>query len=358
MRFPVLRLNSEKAKANIKRMALKARELNLEFRPHFKTHQSVEIGNWFREYGVHGITVASLSMAEYFAKAGWDDITIAFPVSLLDMSRIEKLSSICNVKFLINNLEVANYLEKHISKELSLYIEIDPLYGRSGVSISNNNEIHELVEFVKKSINLHFVGFYSHAGQSYKCQGKEDIRKLTVPLISKISLLKEKFGGKLCWGDTPSCSILESFGNIDQISPGNFVFYDWMQSKIGSCSSKEIAVKMLCPVVAKFNDRQEVLIHGGAVHFSKEFILQNDDKPNFGQVYTPGFDNESSYLKSVSQEHGIVTCSKALFRTIKVGDVLEIFPIHSCLTANLMGAYSTESGELIDHFASGAPFKG
>ena len=45
---PTMVLNEEVCKSNIARMAAKAKAANVVFRPHFKTHQSREIGEWFR----------------------------------------------------------------------------------------------------------------------------------------------------------------------------------------------------------------------------------------------------------------------------------------------------------------------
>jgi len=64
---PTLFINKAIAKANIKAMAQKAKINNLSFEPHFKTHQSKEVGEWFREEGVTAITVSSVAMAIYFA---------------------------------------------------------------------------------------------------------------------------------------------------------------------------------------------------------------------------------------------------------------------------------------------------
>ena len=60
---PTMVLNEEVCKSNIARMAAKAKAANVVFRPHFKTHQSREIGEWFRASGVDKITVSSLNMA-------------------------------------------------------------------------------------------------------------------------------------------------------------------------------------------------------------------------------------------------------------------------------------------------------
>ncbi len=43
-------------------MAEKARINDVVFRPHFKTHQSHKIGQWFRNEGVNAITVSSIKM--------------------------------------------------------------------------------------------------------------------------------------------------------------------------------------------------------------------------------------------------------------------------------------------------------
>ena len=65
---PTMVLNEEICKSNIARMAAKAKAAQVIFRPHFKTHQSREIGEWFRACGVDKITVSSLNMAMKFAE--------------------------------------------------------------------------------------------------------------------------------------------------------------------------------------------------------------------------------------------------------------------------------------------------
>ena len=54
-----------------------------------------------------------------------------------------------------------------------------------------------------------------------------------------------------------------------------------------------------------------------------------------------------NYVSKLSQEHGIIKVTPNRFKDIKVGDFVEIIPVHSCLTANAMGFYQTLDGELI-----------
>jgi D-serine deaminase-like pyridoxal phosphate-dependent protein len=106
---PTLLVDKEICLRNMERMAQKAAEHNLRFRPHFKTHQSLKIGKWFRQFGVEAITVSSVQMAEYFAGDGWNDITIAFPVNILEIDNINRLASGIKLGLLVENTKAATY---------------------------------------------------------------------------------------------------------------------------------------------------------------------------------------------------------------------------------------------------------
>ena len=84
---PTLCLDEAKCKTNIAFMAERAKNHDVTLRPHFKTHQCLEIGRWFKEKDITKITVSSLTMAKYFAEE-WDDITVAFPVNILEIDLI------------------------------------------------------------------------------------------------------------------------------------------------------------------------------------------------------------------------------------------------------------------------------
>ena len=348
--FPTLFIDLEIAHTNIKRMSEKAQHYSVEFRPHFKTHQSREIGRIFRDIGVSGITVSSIKMAEYFLSDGWDDITIAFPANVLAIDDYNRIASSCNLKTLIISEEVVNRLDRDLEQELGLYIEIDPDYGRSGIPVGNIEKIRSLLSTIENSDHLYTAGFYCHAGHTYKARSAEEVEKTASEALEKLSNLKKQFPETpICFGDTPSCSVLKNFGPVDQISPGNFVFYDWMQVEIGSCTPNEIAVYMECPVIEKFKDRNQILIHGGAIHFSKDYV-EIEGKKSFGEPMLK-YLSEETYLRSLYQEHGIIQCSDAVFKKINVGETIQIFPIHSCLTADLMREYHTKDGNTLDHMS-------
>lgn len=353
---PTLLLDEEICKANIHRMADKARTNNLSFKPHMKTHQSAEIGEWIRGAGAEAITVSSVAMANYFARHGWDDITIAFPANLRQINSINELAAEKTVTLLVNSTEVAKALDNALSNSLNAYIEIDTGSDRSGIPSKKKTEISDLVTTLNNTSKLNWIGFYSHPGHSYQARSEEETIRIHTSVTKQFRELRKEFSVfsdqfEICVGDTPCCSVGGDFDSIDAISPGNFVFFDLMQCQIGSCKVSDIAVAMACPVVDKYPNRNEMVIYGGAIHFSKE-KLDEEKFSHFGKIASENrnhwqISDEESYLKSLSQEHGIIKCSDKMLNKYQIGDVITILPVHSCLNANLMNEFSLSSSHII-----------
>ena len=354
---PTLVLDKEVCLRNIGRMADKAKEKKLFFRPHFKTHQSAAIGEWFRDFGVTAITVSSVKMAQYFAQNGWKDITIAIPINIHEINEINELAAKIKLNVLIENKDTLIQLDKFVKTPMGVFIEIDTGDNRTGVQPSKTNQIDNLLSFIGNNRHLHFEGFLTHTGQTYKARSRHEIHNFHFDALLKMRSLKNRYskdwpGLIISMGDTPSASICENFDGVDEIRPGNFIFYDLMQLQLGSCQFEDIAMRLVCPVIAKHGSRNEVVIYGGAVHISKDSIINIDGKSLYGQVVVrKGKEkillNEKNYLYQMSQEHGILKITYKDFQLFNVGDLVEIVPVHSCLTANLMGSYSTTEGELI-----------
>ena len=356
---PTLLLNKQKCLMNIRRMKQKADKNNVLFRPHFKTHQSVEISEWFRQEGVLSISVSSLKMARYFAKAGWNDITLAFPVNIREASQINELAGRINLNLLFIHPETVEFLDMILENQVGGFIKVDTGYHRSGIPSTDKKLVIKLYRSIRNSGHIQFKGLLTHTGQNYHAVSKTEIISNYCNTLEQLRDLTDTCCSDqkqiiISVGDTPLCSIVDDLSGVDEIRPGNFVFYDLMQYELGSCTSDQIAVIMVCPVVSVQKDRDEVVIWGGAIHFSKEYIRRENNITSYGQVVKltkEGWElsGKNEFLMSVSQEHGIVKLLPENIAGIKPGDLLGIIPVHSCLTANLMKGYLTLDGEKIDH---------
>jgi D-serine deaminase-like pyridoxal phosphate-dependent protein len=342
--YPTFLINEQICGQNIHHMAEKARANKLIFRPHFKTHQSVEVGEWFRRAGVTAITVSSVSMAQQFAAAGWQDITIAFPLNLREIDAINQLAETVSLNVLFDMPEQADGLAVKIKYPAGFFIKIDVGHHRAGVLPTDFETIDTILSAAGSDL-LQFRGFLTHAGQTYSAKSREEIlnihRKTSAILFSLKQNYIQKFPGIITsTGDTPSCSLAEYFTGIDEIRPGNFVYYDLMQLRLGSCRFEQIAAAVVCPVVSVYPARNEALIYGGAVHLSKESIINADGSKNFGLI-VPFIDGKwqkpegDDSLVSLSQEHGIFKTDSHWARSLKPGDLVAVIPVHSCLAANL-----------------------
>ncbi|MCB9296838.1 MAG: alanine racemase [Lewinellaceae bacterium] len=354
---PTLLLDEARCRANIRRMVEKCRRLGLRLRPHLKTAQSHVVARWFRELGVDAITASSFRMAGYFAEDGWRDITVAFPVNIREMERINRLAGKVKLHLVAENVESVRALKAGLQHPVQVWIKTDIGNNRTGLLPENSEQIDAVLDEIGQGGKLRFAGFLGHAGQSYQARGKAAITEVHQRSLAVMHALRLRYqerwpGLQVSVGDTPTASVVQGFSGVDEIRPGNFVFYDLMQWQIGSCTPGEIAVAMACPVVAKHPGRNEAILYGGAVHFSKDHLVFPDGAPYYGLAADwkgGGWEllQPKAYLRALSQEHGILRCEPSLLKQLEVGSLVLVLPVHSCLTADLMKRYRTLDGEWI-----------
>lgn len=354
---PTLLLDETKARRNIQRMAQKARAQDIRFRPHFKTHQSAQIGEWFRAEGVKHITVSSLEMAEYFAACGWEDITLALPVNLRQAEGIRSLARRIRLGILVEAPEIATRLAEEIKDPLEVWIKVDSGLGRTGISWQDTARLHAVAQAVRAAPQFHLQGLLTHAGHTYAARNAENVRQIYAESLARMiearAHLAESgiFGLECSVGDTPGCSLSADLGPVDEIRPGNFVLYDAQMLTLGVCQAEDVAAVLVCPILSCHPERSEVVVYGGAIHLSKDDLHLNGQRI-FGLVGLPsmggwGAPIPGAFVRGLSQEHGILRLPPESLPHFRVGELACIYPAHSCLSVNLMRKYLTLSGQVI-----------
>ena len=358
---PRFHISEKQARQNIATMAAKFKGTDISFRPHFKTHQAEEIGQWFRDLRIKQITVSSVSMAEYFASHGWDDITIAFPANVLEIDKINRLAAEIRLGLLFTCSEDAAFWERSLTSPVDGWIEIDTGYNRSGIKYNDFAEIISLSRSLEASDLISFKGILTHAGNTYGAKDKGEILNLFNESCERMLEIKHEFQVTgidpvplISVGDTPGCTVVEKFRGIDEARPGNFVFYDVMQAAINEDVLEQISCALSCPVVQKKEKENQLVIYGGGVHFSKETVVFRGKKC-FGIMAEVAHGRfiprpEWGYLSSLSQEHGIIQLEDKALADFKTGNLVCIIPVHSCLAGEMFREYHTLDGRILPRF--------
>jgi D-serine deaminase-like pyridoxal phosphate-dependent protein len=353
---PTLLLNPETARRNLARINFKAQQHGVRFRPHFKTHQSAEIGDWYRTEGITAITTSSVDMARYFANHGWKDILIAFPVNLRQINSINQLAREIHLELLVESAETASFLGKRLESPVDVWIKIDVGNGRTGLDWDNPDPIHQVALEIHKIPKMSLRGLLTHAGHTYQATSPDQVCEMYEESVCRINHARYGLSSsgveyvEVTVGDTPGSSLCEP-GMVDEIRPGNFIFYDSQQLHVGACHAEDIAVAVACPVVALHPERQEIVIYGGAIHLSKDFLVENEHRA-YGYIALPegegwGKPLKGAYVRGLSQEHGMVHLDQVDISRLKIGDLVCILPAHSCLTVQAMKEYLTLDGKVI-----------
>ncbi len=355
---PTLLLDEARCRANIARMVAHAKASGVRLRPHFKTHQSAKIGEWIRAEGVTSIATSSLRMAAYFADAGWNDILVAFPANWREIDLINKLAKRIQLGVIVESRETVRFLGANLQYPVDIWLDVDTGYHRTGIDWQANGEAIALATLINAAPMLRLRGMLTHSGHSYKGRTPAEIQAVYDETVNHFNSLRTHLaaagitGLELSLGDTPSCAVVDDLSAVEEIRPGNFVYFDWMQVIIGSCKVEDVAVALACPVVTKNAARNQIVVYGGGVHLSKDFTVDRKGRTSFGAVCLPtetGWSApfEDTYVSSLSQEHGVLQVAPADFGRIQIGDLLCILPAHSCMTADLMKTVVTLNGEEI-----------
>ncbi len=361
---PTLVLDEKAALQNIRRMAQKARASGVEFRPHFKTHQSAEIGAWFRDEGINRITVSSLDMAQYFATHGWKDITLAFSLNLRQLAGMNALAQHVRLGLLVESVAAIDALAKALTNPVDLWIKVDIGAQRTGIFWQDEESASLILQRALGSPLITPRGLLTHAGQTYAATSANRAAEIFSTTTNQLHGLRQSLVHRLniqlqiSVGDTPGCSASAAFSPADEIRPGNFVFYDAEQYLMGSCGWQDVAVALACPVVAVHSRRNEVVVYGGAIHLSKDYYIHRDTRLH-GLVSLPAAESgqgsrawraplPGAFVDRLSQEHGVLHVPAQSIEQIHPGDLVFLLPAHSCLTAQCMRRYLALDGRWIE----------
>jgi D-serine deaminase-like pyridoxal phosphate-dependent protein len=329
-------------------MAERARRLGVTLRPHVKTHKCVEVAGRQRALGARGITVSTLYEAQVFAEYGFDDITWAFPVVLSRLDEAAALAERLQLGLVVDSGEAVDALERSRHPFL-VWLKVDSGYHRAGVDPCAEGSV-EIARRLAASPSLKFLGLLTHSGHAYHGRSRAEVvavaeqeRQVMVDFATR---LREAGIRVPCVsvGSTPAMSVVPRLAGVDEARPGNYVFYDYMQCVIGSCTPVDCALTVLSSVVSSQPGAQHSVIDAGALALSKDPGSELAQKASMGEIYADyraGRLDSDVRVVGLSQEHGRVN------RRLPVGSRVRVLPNHSCLTAAHFDEYHVVRGDKV-----------
>lgn len=368
---PSLILDRSRLLANIARMQARAKDLGVILRPHLKTAKSAKVAEL--AVGKSGaITVSTLAEAEYFAKAGFRDITYAVPIAPQKLERVAGIMKAgVDLKIITDHPAVAQVIAETGQKlgvTFSTLIKIDCGLGRAGIPPDS-----ELLLPLAKALNqpgAKLAGVLTHAGHSYDAKSIAQIEQIAEEerLAAVTAAERLRAAGFACdivsVGSTPTALYAKQLDGITEMRPGNFVFFDLFQAGLGSCGMGDVAVSVLATVVAHHPGRNHLLIDAGGLALSKD-TGANKHAPGtgYGRVCRAGeaLPLDGLNIHDVHQEHGLLggpltpdgrPAPKVDFAAFPPGTRLRVLPNHVCMTGAMYDRYFVTDGglEIVDEW--------
>jgi len=350
---PALLLDLKKVRRNTKAMTARLASKGVNLRPHLKTAKSLEVARLAIEGNFGGITVSTLTEAEFFFAQGITDIVYAVCIAPSKLDRAADLTRRgAGLKIIIDSVDLAVAISGH-GGQFRVLIEIDCGEHRTGLD-PDHADLLEIARLITDSENAELSGVLTHAGQSYNCRSVQDIRQ-TAQIEHDAVLLaaaRIKKAGYACpvvsIGSTPTVTFGDDFSGVTEARPGVFVFYDLFQAGMGVCSEKDIALSVLASVISNRPEHQQVLIDAGGLALSKDRSTGALDTDfGYGLVCDAltGLPESGLIVDSVHQEHGNIHISDVdTLAQFPVGRRVRILPNHACMTAAAYDGYYVVDG--------------
>lgn len=318
--------------------------------PHIKTHKSLEIARLQRQAGAVGFTTARPYEAAMLLRDGLFPVTLAYP--LLNPQTIAGLlreaESAEDIRFVVDSRETVEALiegSHESGRKASVFMKVDVGLHRCGVD-PNTDAAMEIAGAIEKHPDLVFAGILSHAGHAYGAGNPVAITTIAESELEIMTAIRRRLETagialpRVSVGSTPTLVQNAGFEGIDEVRPGNYVFYDLTAVRLGLVDRNSLALGVAAQIIA-VNDRYAIANVGSKSLSSDLGAHGTSATKSFGEAWTLDRDIPMPVAK-LSEEHAFLEWSG---KRPAIGTPVLILPNHSCPVANLSGGMLALNGE-------------
>jgi D-serine deaminase-like pyridoxal phosphate-dependent protein len=349
---PALLIDLDIVDRNLERMQQRADKFGVALRPHIKTHKIPELALLQMRLGASGITAAKVSEAEVMAAAGIKNIFVANQIVTKEkLTRLAALSKEKSISIGLDSVAAAHKLsDVFAASGLSIEYLIEINSGLNRCGVLPGKEAVELFQTVHPLPALRFKGIFTHAGQVYGADSLSEVKEISRHESTIMADTAQAFAeigtsaAIVSVGSTPTMKVWQGHEAVNEIRPGNYIFYDAIQVSLGAATLEECALSIVATVISR-PEKERAVLDGG----SKAFGL---DKGAHGKEKVTGFGmvlGKNAVLARLSEEHGIMTLDPKV--DLDIGDKVRIIPNHACAVVNLFDrAYGLRDDKVVREF--------
>jgi D-serine deaminase-like pyridoxal phosphate-dependent protein len=332
LQTPSVVIDVEQMERNLADMADFARKSGIKLRPHSKTHKIPELALKQMEYGAPGVCTQKVSEAEVMVENGVRDVFVSNEV--VDPEKLKvfaQLSQKARMTICIDSMEGIRNLSKaaqDAGTELSCLVDVDCGMHRCGVSPAEAARLATIVSSSKKLALKGIMGYEGHVSGYPRSEWPEKVKE-AMAIVSQAKREIQNAGlsvENVVVGGTPTAKISGTYPEVTEITPGEYIFYDYGHVDSGLVKMGDVAISVLCTVMSK-PEQTRAVVDGGWKTF------------DYDQTEYPSLRNRDSLhakLERFSEEHGVLQLEdENAQREVQIGKKLEFVPYHVCTCVNL-----------------------
>lgn len=329
---PAALIEWNRVRANAARVAAYCAEHGIDWRPHVKTHKSVEVARLQIDSGAKGLTVATPHEAEVMSEVT-DDLLLAHPpVGAVKVERVVGLPDRVDLMVGLDSEEALRPLAaaaRGRARVIGVLIEADVGMGRVGMP--GIPDIVALAALANELEGVRYDGLMFYPGHiriPVTDQGPH-IETLAARLDDIVEALsREGLDPRIVsGGSTPTLWRSHQLPAVTEVRPGTCIYNDRDILTLDACSREDLAYSVLATVVSNAVPGQAV-IDAGSKALAKEPFRAGGG--GFGTLR----EMPDVVVSALSEEHGILDLSGTDWRP-RVGDQVRVVPNHVCVSVNL-----------------------
>jgi D-serine deaminase-like pyridoxal phosphate-dependent protein len=308
--------------------------------PHVKTHKSRAIAALQREAGAVGFTVARANEAAMLLEAGLGPVTLAQPfvapavvAGLLGAFVARGLRCIADS---LATVAAVGAAAAEADGPVATFLKVDVGLHRCGVDPDGDAAL-AVARAIRDDGRLRFAGLMAHAGHAYGAGSPEGVRAVATAEKAMLARLRGRLEAAgiavpaVSVGSTPTLLADAGFEGIDEVRPGNYVFYDLAAVRLGLVRRDDLALGVAATVISA-NSRFSI-VNAGSKTLSSDLGAHGTGGVGYGEAWVAGRDAPIAVAK-LSEEHGFLATEGD---PLPVGTAVLILPNHACPVANLAG---------------------